>query len=102
VRIFEYGPTMLHVRALTIDGAWSTIGSVSFDNRSFQLQDEATLCVQSVKVAGRLAEQSERDLSVSEAIRESRWKDRPLRQRARERAMVFARPELLGAVPTTS
>ena len=45
VRIFEYQPTMLHAKTLTVDGAGSSIGSVNFDNRSFQLQDEATLCV---------------------------------------------------------
>ena len=47
VRIWEYCPTMLHAKTLTIDGRWSSIGSVNFDNRSFQLQDEATLCVSS-------------------------------------------------------
>ena len=47
VRIWEYGPTMLHAKTLVVDGAWSSVGSVNFDNRSFQLHDEATLCVQS-------------------------------------------------------
>ena len=45
VRIWEFCPTMLHAKTLTIDGGWTSIGSVNFDNRSFQLQDEATLCV---------------------------------------------------------
>jgi cardiolipin synthase len=94
VRLFEYGPTMLHVKTLVVDGAWSTVGSVNFDNRSFQLQDEATLCVQSEAVARRLTEQFERDLRVSEEIHEKRWAGRPLRQRVREQAMVLARREL--------
>ena len=47
MRIFEYGPTMLHAKTLVVDGVWSSVGSVNFDNRSFQLHDEATLCVQS-------------------------------------------------------
>ncbi|HEU4487863.1 MAG TPA: phospholipase D-like domain-containing protein, partial [Actinomycetota bacterium] len=47
VRIFEYQPTMLHAKCLVVDGVLSSIGSVNFDNRSFQLNDEATLCVQS-------------------------------------------------------
>ena len=41
------GPTMLHAKTLVLDGIWSSVGSVNFDNRSFQLHDEATLCVQS-------------------------------------------------------
>ena len=53
VRIFEYQPTMLHAKTLVVDGAWSSVGSVNFDNRSFQLNDEATLCVQGDGVRGR-------------------------------------------------
>jgi cardiolipin synthase len=94
IEVYEYDPTMLHAKTLTIDGAWSSIGSVNFDNRSFQLQDEATLCVQSTKVAACLTEQFEEDLEASTLITEERWRDRPLHQRARERAMVFARREL--------
>jgi cardiolipin synthase len=94
VRIFEYGPTMLHVKTLVIDRGWSTIGSVNFDNRSFQLHDEATLCVQSAAVARQLTEQFERDLAVSDEIQEERWGGRSLPQRVRERAMVLARREL--------
>jgi len=94
VEVYEYGPTMLHAKTLTIDGAWATVGSVNFDNRSFQLHDEATLCVQSEKVARKLTEQFERDLQVSERITEDRWKGRPLHHRLREQAMVLARREL--------
>ena len=54
VRIWEYCPTMLHAKTLTIDGCWASVGSVNFDNRSFQLQDEATLCISSEEVTARL------------------------------------------------
>ena len=94
VSIFEYQPTMLHAKTMCIDGIWSTVGSVNFDNRSFQLHDEATLCVQSERFAAELTEQFERDLEVSDAIDPSRWSDRPLSHRARERAMRLARREL--------
>ena len=49
-------------RRMTVDGCWSAVGSVNFDNRSFQLNDEATLCVTSDAFAGLLTEQFERDL----------------------------------------
>lgn len=94
VRIWEYGPTMLHAKTLTVDGAWATVGSVNFDNRSFQLQDEATLCVQSEAFAERLDEQFARDLEVSEEISLERWRGRPAHQRARERVTTLARREL--------
>jgi cardiolipin synthase A/B len=94
VEVFEYQPTMLHAKTLCIDGAWASVGSVNFDNRSFQLHDEATLCVQSETFAARLTEQFERDLDASEAIRPGRWHDRPLHHRAAERVLGLARREL--------
>ena len=94
VRLFEYQPTMIHAKTLCIDGAWASVGSVNFDNRSFQLQDEATLGVQSDRVARLLTEQFERDLAVSEEIRLRRWRGRPAWQRAQERTLQLARREL--------
>jgi cardiolipin synthase A/B len=85
---------MLHAKTLCIDGAWASVGSVNFDNRSFQLHDEATLCVQSERFAARLTEQFERDLDVAAAIRPGRWRGRPLHQRAAERVLTLARREL--------
>jgi cardiolipin synthase len=94
VRLWEYGPTMLHAKTLTVDGAWASVGSVNFDNRSFQLQDEATLCVQSERFTSLLTEQFERDLEVSEEFELDRWRERPRRQRAQEKALQLARREL--------
>ncbi len=94
VRIFEYQPTMLHAKTLCIDEAWSSVGSVNFDNRSFQLHDEATLCVQSRAFAAELTRQFERDLEVSEEMRHGRWRDRPRLHRVQERALQLVRREL--------
>jgi cardiolipin synthase len=93
-RIWEYGPTMLHAKSLTVDGAWSSVGSVNFDNRSFQLNDEATLCVQSEQFAGDLTRLFESDLDVSHEIRPGDWPDRAWRRRVAERATVLLRREL--------
>jgi cardiolipin synthase len=94
VEVWEYGATMLHAKTLVIDGAWASVGSVNFDNRSFQLQDEATLCVQSTRFAGELTEQFERDLAASERIEPGRWRGRPARQRVLEGTMQLVRREL--------
>jgi cardiolipin synthase len=94
IEVHEYGPTMLHAKTLCIDGAWASVGSVNFDNRSFQLHDEATLCVQSASFAGLLTEQFERDLAVSKAISPARWRRRPVHQRAAEAALALMRREL--------
>src|SRR5207237_7608463 len=87
VRIWEFSPTMLHAKSLTIDARWSSIGSVNFDNRSFQLQDEATLCVASESFTATLDDQFERDLARSEEIELERWRGRPLRAKVNEPAL---------------
>jgi cardiolipin synthase len=94
VEVYEYQPTMLHAKSLTVDGCWSAVGSANFDNRSFQLNDEATLCVSSQEFARLLGEQFERDLEVSERIAPERWQDRGPLQRAGEAALKLARREL--------
>jgi cardiolipin synthase len=94
VEIWEYQPTMLHAKTLCVDGVWSSVGSVNFDNRSFQLHDEATLCVQSRALAQKLTAQFARDLQRSERIRPDRWRERPITHRARERVTALARREL--------
>ena len=64
VELYEYRPTMLHAKTLVVDGIWSCVGSVNFDNRSFQLHDEVALCVQSERFAVELRELFESDLGA--------------------------------------
>jgi cardiolipin synthase len=85
---------MLHAKTLVVDRIWASVGSVNFDNRSFQLHDEATLCVQSERFAGRLTEQFERDLEASAEIEPGRWGGRPRHQRTTEAVLGLARREL--------
>jgi cardiolipin synthase len=94
IEIYEYCPTMLHAKTLTVDEIWSSVGSVNFDNRSFQLHDEVTLCVQSERFAGQLHRVFERDLENSERIEPEQWQQRPISQRARENLTKYARREL--------
>jgi cardiolipin synthase len=67
---------------------------VNFDNRSFQLQDEVTLCICSSDFATRLDEQFERDLERSEAIDLERWNRRAVPERVSEAVTKVARREL--------
>jgi cardiolipin synthase len=94
IEIYEYCPTMLHAKTLTVDEVWSSVGSVNFDNRSFQLHDEVTLCVQSERFAGELHDVFERDLEQSERIEPDEWEQRSTVQRARENVTKYARREL--------
>src|SRR6202171_1967466 len=43
VRIYEYQPTMIHSKCVVVDGMWSDIGSMNFDNRSLSFNNESLL-----------------------------------------------------------
>jgi cardiolipin synthase len=45
IKIYEYQPTMVHVKLLIVDNTFVSVGSGNFDNRSIQLNDEANLDV---------------------------------------------------------
>ncbi len=50
--IFEYQPSMIHAKLMTIDGQWSLVGSTNFDHRSFALNDEVNLATLDPELAG--------------------------------------------------
>ena len=84
VEIYEYRPTMMHVKAMIVDGAWSVVGSANFDNRSFELNDELTVGVQDQDLAAALTRDFEHDVTKSTKLDAASWRDRPLWQKARE------------------
>ena len=84
VRIFEYQPTMMHAKALVVDHAWSAVGSVNYDARSFELNDEVVLCVQGSEFACGLDAVFAEDLSRSREIDLEEWCRRPKIRRAEE------------------
>lgn len=45
IRLYEYQPTMLHVKLMIVDDTFVSIGSGNFDDRSIRLNDEANLDV---------------------------------------------------------
>ena len=45
IKIYEYEPTMVHVKLMIVDDMFSSVGSGNFDNRSIRLNDEANLDV---------------------------------------------------------
>ena len=85
---------MLHAKTLCVDGAWSSVGTINFDNRSFQLHDEITICVWDERFANALGEAFEHDLERSEEIDADSWARRPLHHRAAEAATAVLRREL--------
>jgi cardiolipin synthase len=85
IEIHEYQPTMMHVKAMVVDGIWSIIGSSNLDNRSLELNDENNIAVADRAFAGRLLRDFEQDLTRSKRIVLDQWRRRSLLQKVRER-----------------
>ncbi|MFP5234918.1 MAG: phospholipase D-like domain-containing protein [Acidobacteriota bacterium] len=43
--VYDYLPSMIHAKLMTIDEQWCVVGSTNFDHRSFALNDEVNLAV---------------------------------------------------------
>ncbi len=82
--IYEYQPSMMHVKAMIVDGVWNVFGSANFDNRSFELNDELTVAAQSRDLAAALTRDFEADMAKSKKLDAEEWRKRPLWQKARE------------------
>jgi cardiolipin synthase len=81
INIFEYQPCLLHAKTMVIDGAWATIGTTNFDNRSFALNQEVNLTVHDRAVARRLEDIFQEDLKHAKQISYEEWESRGIYER---------------------
>ena len=94
VRIFEYQPTMFHVKVMVVDDAWVSVGSTNFDDRSFRLNDEANLNVLDPAFAHEQARVFDDDRGRSRQFTLEAWRHRPLWERLRERWALMFRSQI--------
>ena len=80
-RIFEYQPSMLHVKTLIVDGKWCVFGSTNFDHRSFSINDELNVATNNQQVIATLREHFARDMENSREVTWSDWRNRSLFER---------------------
>ena len=66
--ITEYGPTMYHCKVMIVNRLLTSVGSTNFDNRSFRLNDEATLNVLDSHLAGQQTAIFEVSLAKSKVV----------------------------------
>ena len=79
--IAEYQPTMFHCKVLIVDGLLTSVGSTNFDNRSFRLNDEASLNVLDAAFAQRQTQIFEADLAQAKVVSLAQWRTRPAREK---------------------
>ena len=76
VEIYEYQPTLNHEKIMIIDGLWSFVGSTNFDDRSLDINDEASVGLIDPQVAGQLIAAFEADVKKSKRLDAESWKQR--------------------------
>jgi len=78
VKIYEYQPTMMHAKTMVVDGLWSCIGSMNFDNRSLSFNDESMLLTLDRKVGAQMDSVFMDDVKSSKEIKLDEFRKRPI------------------------
>ncbi|MEX2168535.1 MAG: phospholipase D-like domain-containing protein [Pirellulales bacterium] len=94
IEIFEYQHTMYHCKVMVVDGAWTSVGSTNFDNRSFRLNDEANLNVLDADFAARESANFAADRELSRPITLAQWRRRPVSEKVRDFLAGLLRSQL--------
>ena len=84
IGLWQFQPSMLHAKIMTIDGLVANVGSANFNARSTELDEEINLVALTPAFAKLLDDQFDEDIERSEEITPGRWKDRSLGRRALE------------------
>jgi cardiolipin synthase len=86
VRIFERRGPLLHTKAVSIDGVWSTIGSTNLDWRSFLHNQEVNAAIIGAEFGAQMRAMFEADLAQADEITPEQWRQRSLGNRVKEAA----------------
>jgi len=76
IRIYEYQPTMIHSKTIVVDGLWSSVGSMNFDNRSLAFNNESNLVVLDRRIGAAMDSTFFDDLRHSEEIKLDEFRKR--------------------------
>jgi cardiolipin synthase len=85
VRIFEYDRTLLHQKVIIVDDIWSAVGSTNFDDRSLEINDEASVGILDRAIAKELKDAYEEDLRFSRELTLEGWRGRGIWHRMMDR-----------------
>lgn len=78
VKVYEYLPTMMHAKSMVVDGMWSYVGSMNFDNRSLSFNNESSLVTLDRAVGAQMDSIFLDDIKYSKEIKLAEFRKRPL------------------------
>lgn len=88
VSLWNYQPTMLHAKLMTVDGHVANIGSANMNRRSFCFDEEINIVVLEPGFVAALDDHFEEDLDCSVRIQPRRWAGRSMTHRTVEQLVV--------------
>jgi cardiolipin synthase len=94
VHICEFQTTLSHQKIMIVDRIWSHVGSTNFDDRSLDINDEASVGLIDEGVAGELREAFESDLKVCKGLDAESWKERSLWHKLIDRGSYMLNEQL--------
>jgi cardiolipin synthase len=91
IEIWNFQPSMLHAKVMTVDGLIANIGSANLNRRSVALDEEVNLVALDRDLTTTLDQHFDEDLTHSVLIERGRWSARSATQRIAERVVIPAR-----------
>ena len=77
VKIYEYSPAMMHAKTIVVDGLWTAIGSMNFDNRSIAFNNESQIVALDPGVGQQMEQIFLEDVKYSKEIKLEEFRKRP-------------------------
>jgi cardiolipin synthase len=88
VELWNFQPSMMHAKIMTVDGQVANVGSANFNARSLNCDEEINMVIFDPSVVSTLDRHFDDDLGRSVRIDPSRWKRRSLRQHVKEKLVA--------------
>ena len=84
VKIFEFQPTMMHIKSMVVDGIFAMVGSSNLDSRSAEINEELDLVVYDHDFGRQMEEVFTRDLAQSRQYTIEEFRNRSFWERTVE------------------
>jgi cardiolipin synthase len=94
VKIYEYQPTLSHQKVMIVDGLWVHVGSTNFDDRSLDINDEASVGLIDPAVAAEFEAAFAKDLEDCKRLDAEAWSRRPLWHKLMDRIAYMMNEQL--------
>jgi cardiolipin synthase len=88
VELWNFQPSMMHAKIMTVDGLIANVGSANFNTRSLNCDEEINMVIFDPALTRVLDEHFESDLERSVKIDAQRWKKRSFIQQAKEQLVA--------------